>query len=554
MEVIVFLTVLALIFFLLYLLEKKNCKRREKQIENTIRKHYGERRDKNFSPYEMEEISYLGKKRREKSYLDDLTWNDLSMDQIYGKSCYCKSQIGEEYYYYMLRNPLKEWEKLEKLEEKISCFSEKEKVIGLQKKLELLGKIKKYSIFRYLDFLTECQKESNKIHYLGMLFFLLFFLIMKFHLLFSLVFLFILIFFQIITYFKVKARLDPYLQSLRYLFQVTKCMKEILPLLPREWEEERTEIIKILPLLEKSKKNSFFLLSYGRMSGQGLELILDYVRMIFHIDIIKFNQMIHLLVQRKEELFTLYYILGKLDACIGIAEFRNTLNVWTRPEKNEEGSFKIEGGYHFLLDDPVSNSLVAKQPILLTGSNASGKSTFLKMIGVNIVMAQSINTCTAVIFQYPMGSLYTCLSVKDSLKNKESYYMAEIKAIKRILDSKEENEAIICIMDEVLRGTNTVERIAASTEILHHMAHKGFFVFAATHDFELTKTLEKEYEQYHFEERIKENDILFSYLLLPGKAESTNAIDLLSFIGYDKEIVKNARDRMIEFQGKGEWG
>ena len=153
----------------------------------------------------------------------------------------------------------------------------------------------------------------------------------------------------------------------------------------------------------------------------------------------------------------------------------------------------------------------------------------------------------------PFCSLYTSMSLKDSLTLKESYYMAEIKAIKRILDAAGREEMIVCMVDEVLRGTNTIERIAASTQILKGMAGRNIMCLAATHDIELTKTLAKEYDNYHFEESLAKGDVLFSYKLKKGKAKSSNAIDLLANLGYDIKLIEEARNMVAYFEEKGEW-
>ena len=133
--------------------------------------------------------------------------------------------------------------------------------------------------------------------------------------------------------------------------------------------------------------------------------------------------------------------------------------------------------------------------------------------------------------------------------------MVEIKALKRILDllSDGEEYPVLCFVDEVLRGTNTVERIAASTEILRSMAQKSCICFAATHDIELTHLLEGIYSNYHFEEEIKDNDILFSYKILNGRATTRNAIRLLGIMGYDEGIIREAEERANTFLKTGRW-
>ena len=108
-------------------------------------------------------------------------------------------------------------------------------------------------------------------------------------------------------------------------------------------------------------------------------------------------------------------------------------------------------------------------------------------------------------------------------------------------------------MDEVLRGTNTVERIAASAQILKSLCTGKSLCFAATHDIELTHILEDFYANYHFEEEIEEDDIFFSYKIMKGRATTRNAIKLLGIMGYDQKIVLEAEKMASDFLEKGNW-
>ena len=100
---------------------------------------------------------------------------------------------------------------------------------------------------------------------------------------------------------------------------------------------------------------------------------------------------------------------------------------------------------------------------------------------------------------------------------------------------------------------HTVERIAASTEILELLAGQNAFCFAATHDIELTELLKKQYDNYHFEEQVEEDDVIFDYRLREGKAMTRNAIKLLHMIGYDPKIVERAQERVEHFVEHGSW-
>ena len=146
------------------------------------------------------------------------------------------------------------------------------------------------------------------------------------------------------------------------------------------------------------------------------------------------------------------------------------------------------------------------------------------------------------------------MTLRDDLQSGDSYYVAEIKAMKRIMDAcRDDRYMVFCLVDEVLRGTNTIERIAASSRILKSLALPNVLCMAATHDIELTEILEPYFDNYHFQETIEEEDVKFSYELQKGKATSRNAIKLLQVMGYDKEVVREAEDMAAHFLQTGEW-
>ena len=125
----------------------------------------------------------------------------------------------------------------------------------------------------------------------------------------------------------------------------------------------------------------------------------------------------------------------------------------------------------------------------------------------------------------------------------------------RIMDAAgaDSGYPVLCFIDEVLRGTNTVERIAASSQILKGLACMNAVCFAATHDIELTTILEKFYYFYHFTEGLSDYDVKFSYLLLAGRATGRYAIKLLGLLGYDKAILEQAAQAAKSFEESGSW-
>ena len=194
-----------------------------------------------------------------------------------------------------------------------------------------------------------------------------------------------------------------------------------------------------------------------------------------------------------------------------------------------------------------------EENVLLTGSNASGKSTFLRTVAVNAILAETIYTVAAKSYDMPVCEIYSSMSLKDNLSENDSYYMAEIKSLKRIMDKAGSGRTIICFIDEVLRGTNTIERIAASSQILKELTAENVICFAATHDIELTHILDQSYSNYHFEEEVCGEDVNFNYHLKKGRSVTRNAIRLLKVMEYPDRIVKGAEQQVEEFTNTGKW-
>ena len=568
MDILKFVGIFLVLFLYLFMKGIMDNKREKEHLKEFLKANYGKKNERKWKTEEIERISRYATKRENKYTIDSLTWNDLDMDEIFKRMAYTHSSIGDDYLYFMLKNPKMELEELLKLEKKISYFQQNEaERVKIQVLFQELGRTTRYSLSDYLEYLQEIVAGKNGKHYTANLLLLTALLFMIYNTGWGLVLFFLLIFYQIASYFKEKAVLDLYLKSFRYILQLLQKGKELSILLPTEWSLEKAELEKIEKDFRNFQKHSYLVMSSGRMSGNGFEVILDYLRMCLHLDIIKFNQMLCEIQKHIHKIWRLYEIAGEVDACIAIGEYRAFLQSYCIPtfscsdgniflcdsKFQTKRKIQMQQGYHPLVEQAVPNSVTLNKNMLLTGSNASGKSTFLKTMGVNVLLAQTIHTCLAEEFVMPMCRLYTSMSVKDSITGKESYYMAEIRAIKRILDVAKETEIVICMVDEVLRGTNTVERIAASTQILKGMSDRNIICLAATHDMELTEILEKTYENYHFEESIVHGDVQFSYQLKKGKANTRNAITLLEKMGYEQDFVEKARNMAEHFIKQGKW-
>ncbi len=531
-----------------------NERRMLKSYKEKLLKEYGSNNKREYKNDEFTHIDAYYKKHKPQYYLDDITWNDLSMDDVFKQMDYAKSSAGDEYLYYLLRTPKTEVPDWADFEEKVSFFMTHEKErVALQLALHKMGRTGKYSIYDYLDNLESLGKRNSIKSIVADIVLISSIIIMFFNLSWGLVIFFLTLLFNVKEYLTKKGEIDPYITSFRYLFRVLDEVDELKKLKIPVIEEEISELCALKDKFSSFMRFSYLLMSPGRMSGDMMEIGLDYIRMIFHLDIIKFNSMLAQVYAHKNETDRMLTVIGQLDVILCVGEYRTYLEAYSIPEYNA-GAYQVKEMYHPLLQNPVKNDVDVRKSMLITGSNASGKSTFLKTVAINAVLAQSIHTVCADSYMADYFRIYTSLTLRDNIFDGDSYYMAEIKSIKRIMDAyAKEGAPVLAFVDEVLRGTNTVERISASSVILQELAGKNGYCFAATHDLELTEILKNYYENVHFEESIENNDIVFPYRLQKGKATSRNAIALLSIMGYDSAITNKAQNQAQRFEINHKW-
>ncbi|MCR4897357.1 MAG: hypothetical protein K5891_11340 [Lachnospiraceae bacterium] len=486
-----------------------------------------------------------------KQPLDEITWKDLGMEEVYERINTCCCAAGEEYLYYALHETGFNTEELEESEFLTTAFAENPtERTELMLLLKGLGFPGEYSLGDYLEFITRGEKTSAAKEIIPLALYPVFLGICFWMPPAGVGLMLVLIAYQVFTYFSRKAGVLAYLTGLSYLVRLIRSCKEIAALnFPQIHPEQEILQQGYESLKAADSAGSFVLKSSegGQMLGSGsgpVEVLISYLNLLFHLDLIAYRKVSLTFSGKKELLLTLLHTVGRLDAGIAVAAFRASLrNGWCEPvlEESSEAQIRLEGGYHYLLKHPVRGSITTGKGILITGSNASGKSTFLRMVALNAVLAQTIHTALATRYEAPYFRIFSSIALTDDLAGGDSYFMVEIKAIKRILDASESaGRPVLCFVDEVLRGTNTAERIAASTEILREMAERRILVFAATHDRELTEYLKDTMENYHFEEKLEGSDISFSYELLPGPATTKNAILLLRQCGFPEGLVLRA--------------
>ncbi len=484
--------------------------------------------------------------------IDDITWNDLEMNKIFHRINNTLSTVGEEYLYNLLRHPASESE-LRERRRLCNLFQKEETLRGkLQFLLARLGKTRCLDITDYL-YGNEARYKNKLLYYLlaGVLLFSTAFMVLV-NIKIGAAALALSLITNATVYYRIKNTFEYRFMPLSYIIQMIGTANKLMKLEIPELQAYRTKLSRALGKAGKIGRKGFGLLTKAQNP------ITEYVKSLLFAELIVFENCHNWVIEYRDEIKEIYETLGYLDSMISAASFKECLDICCEPEfiSDPEGRIRINSVdiYHPLISEPATNTYSFDQPVLITGSNASGKSTFLKSVAINAILAQTIATCTAREFQMSRCSIYTSMALKDNLENRESYFVVELKSLKRIIDAVNSGIPCLCIVDEVLRGTNTVERIAASSEVLASLGNKKCICLAATHDIELASILEGIYENHHFREEVtQDNHIMFDYILYPGVSDTMNALKLLKIMGYDSRIVNKARARSDKFLREGVW-
>jgi hypothetical protein len=271
--------------------------------------------------------------------------------------------------------------------------------------------------------------------------------------------------------------------------------------------------------------------------------LLQYIKIVFLIDVLAHKSVLLQVRHLTPQLRILFEVTGSLDAAIAMASFLTSHPNVCRPSFSGEVSrWGFKAACHPLLASPVPNDFhIGKRAALITGSNMSGKTTFLKCVGVNAVLAQAFDIALAESYTMPYLRVLTAIGRADNIIEGRSYYLAEVESILRLVRAAESSEYHLLMADEVFRGTNPDERVAGATEVLRYLGQSPHLILAATHDLELVHLLAEEYDSYHFSESLDSGGLCFDYRIRPGACTNRNAINLLQHVGYPQSVVDRAR-------------
>ena len=281
-------------------------------------------------------------------------------------------------------------------------------------------------------------------------------------------------------------------------------------------------------------------------------LAFELVKIAFNIEVILFHRFTGSIATHRDAIHDVFRFIGRTDAAISVMRLRRDTKT-CRPTFTDGKYLEAVQVVHPLIEGCTANTLTLDGTgLLLTGSNMSGKTTFIRTVMLNALLGETLCTCFAERFTAPYMRLHSSIRISDDITEGTSYYLQEVLTVKRLLEDADRPAACLFVLDELFKGTNTTERIAAGKAVLARLNRGPHIVLAATHDIELAELLRGDgYELHHFREEVADGRLVFDYCLHTGPLTTRNAIRILELYDYPPELIAEAYDTQQKLLAKG---
>lgn len=515
----------------------------KKETTNKLKASFGKLKDDAF------DFDYIQKYFRKKDHseafqvLSDKTCNDLDFEDLFILLDRTHSKVGQQYLYNQLRTIVVNENKTSLNEALIKKITEDSDLrLSVQKRLDKLNRKEAYYISTL--FQEEHLHPPKWFFIIKLLSFtsLISLVLAFFNPMFFMVLLAVFCINFILHYWN-KKNIVEYVGSIPELLKLNSVASHLY--VYDQFKKLSPDLPKSMAIINEVKSRMRFFQLEAKLQGE-LEIILwfvfEIIKTMFLLEPLLLFGVLKRLNTKRNHIDNVFQFVGHIDMLISIASLREGLNTYCLPNINTENQIIAKEMSHPLVFNCETNDVnLSEKSVLLTGSNMSGKTTFIRALGLNIITGLTINTCFAKSMTFPLLKIFSAIRISDDLLNDKSYYFEEVLTIKELLSISQDGNNLF-LLDEIFKGTNTVERIAAGKSVLSALARNGNKVLVSTHDIELTDMLLNQYDLYHFSETVNENTVGFDYKLKEGKLKNRNAIKILEINDYPKEVIEEAME------------
>ncbi|WP_394001967.1 hypothetical protein ACF3M1_14975 [Luteimonas sp. WGS1318] len=270
-----------------------------------------------------------------------------------------------------------------------------------------------------------------------------------------------------------------------------------------------------------------------------VQSIAVWLNLLFLVELAAYARTVARFDRVRAELAAIFDSVGALDAAIAVASYLERRPAHCQPSIADRALLELVDGVHPLVARPVPNTIrLDGRCALITGSNMAGKTTFIKLVGINLILGRTLGFCCARTATLPDTGVMAVIRGEHSVESGKSHYFAEMTAIQTFIERAERGTCRLFLIDELFNGTNTVERLAAGRAVLERLGRHAQ-VLVTTHDVELQDDVTGPYDLYYFQED-PDIDGWFDYRLRLGRTDRRNAIRLLARNGFPADLVAEA--------------
>lgn len=479
------------------------------------------------------------------SQVDDQTWYDLALHKVFDQLNYTQSSIGAEALYQKMR--LLRFQPDDSLRELEEFFERQPDLrLRVQVIMNQLGK-KNHNMARSI-----VANPGRHYSYLYLYIFLaclpvlaLFFL--PFYRIPALTVLFASMCFNII--FSIvrngfnKIRLDQVSYLVRLFASAEKLSRLALP--DQEALKQATQPFKKAGVISGVLQTP--------TGSSEMEIILIYLNLLFLIPQIAQVYIYNQVKSYQKEAQETINLLGEMEVAISLLRHKRDFELICQPHFSKEGGIRGKSLYHPLIANPVVNDVSFEKNMVISGDNASGKSTYLKMVAINCILAQGLGFAYGESFELPYGHVMTSMDVSDDIEVGDSYFITESKTILRMIENLKKPGFHYFFIDELFKGTNTIERIGAGLGIVRWLSGRNCLYMISSHDIELVVASGAVNDNYHFDSRYVDGKIVFDYHIKQGAAVTKNAVNTLKSLHFPSEITLTAQELIEQYEETGKW-
>ncbi|WP_298417006.1 DNA mismatch repair protein MutS [uncultured Kordia sp.] len=545
-------TVSILIF--IFLFNNYSKKKKKEKLKKSLLGNWGKPKKKERFNFDLIAKYFVNNTDQKNVFhrISDKTQADLDLHELFkfiDRTC---SKVGQQYLYYKLRT-IPSLKVLLKFDTLVEVF-QKDASLRIQSQL-LLSELRFHSAYDLENLLNGLQVKKSKIVWLAhclnigtILFFCLGFYNPTFFLCIAPIYMV-----NVYLHIKNKRNVNYYLSGVKQLSKALRITKKLESYEAIKKHYEDFLFIKKIDAIKL--KTEFLGFETNLLTNEyffAIWMVIESFKVFLNIEFLVFNSFIDGITEEKDSIKALFVRIGEIDAAIATASLKSGELQTCTPEFATTKTMEVSEIMHPLVDKCVANDLhIIDKSVLITGSNMSGKTTFIRTVGINSLLAQTLHICFAKTYKAPFLKLYSSIRISDDLLKKTSYYLEEVQTMKTLLDASINEIPCLFILDELFKGTNTIERISGGKGILSYLNENQNIVFVSTHDIELTEMLQiTGYELFHFSETIANETLVFDHKIKSGRLTTQNAIRILELYDYPKEIITDARDTQEKYFSK----